>query len=331
MRAMLIATVLLASTLDVANGLRNLAQMHDIASMLELRALTAYDVPADLPPDPWGTPYRIEDGMLQSAGSDRKFEDVPEEGQFAGTEGDVVFLDGRLVRSNRNWLYARVTPATDSASALEELRAAEIRGMVMRMPTMQQLTLLRATTAAMRNGGAEKDAWGTPLRTDGARTISAGADKQFDPMSWGRAAANDMGEDIIVENGQVVRGVDPEAYLRANPPTAEAIPQPVDVGFPEDGKHRRVGGQVVAPRVVNRVEPVYSEAYRKLRIQGVVILESTISDKGVIEDMRLLKSVAPDFDTAAMDAVRKWTFEPATMDGKPVPVLFNLSINFKLK
>lgn len=328
---MLIAAILLSSTLDVANGLRNLAQMHAVANMIELRRVMGLDVPGDLPSDPWGTPYRIENGMVVSAGSDRKFEDAPADGQFAGTEGDVVFREGRPVRSNRNWLYARVAPATDSAAALEELRTAELGAMVMRTPAMQHLTFAKTTAAAMLRGDAEKDAWGTPLRVDGARTISAGSDKQFDPMSWSRPATDDLREDIIVENGQVTRAVDPMAYMRANPPVVDAVPQPVDVPFPDGGKYRRIGGEVVAPRAVSRVEPVYSKEYRQLRIHGIVILEAAISEQGAVEDVRLLKSLAPDLDTAAMDAVRKWTFEPGTIDGKPVPVLFNVSMNFKLE
>jgi len=34
---------------------------------------------------------------------------------------------------------------------------------------------------------------------------------------------------------------------------------------------------------------------------------------------------------AAVDAVREWKFQPATHNGKPIPVLFNLTINFKLE
>ncbi len=60
-------------------------------------------------------------------------------------------------------------------------------------------------------------------------------------------------------------------------------------------------------------------------------MEAAISDTGIVENVRLVKSCAPDLDTAAMDAVRRWTFEPAKMDGKPVAVLFNLTVNFKLK
>ena len=49
-----------------------------------------------------------------------------------------------------------------------------------------------------------------------------------------------------------------------------------------------------------------------------------------MEHIGLLKSLGPAMDMAAIDAVRLWSFKPATLDGKPIPVLFNLTINFKL-
>jgi protein TonB len=82
--------------------------------------------------------------------------------------------------------------------------------------------------------------------------------------------------------------------------------------------------------VKTRVEPVYAEAYRRARIRGIVMLEATISKEGVVEEVWLLKSLAPDLDAAAMDAARQWTFEPAKVDGKPVAVIFPLAVAFML-
>ena len=326
-----LAAAILLSTTDVANALRNLAQLHQLSQAIELRRDAGLEAPADLPPDPWGTPYRIQGNRIVSAGSDRQFEVAPAAGQFDGTEGDIVFESGLLVRSNRNWLNARVQAGTDAAVALDELRQAELRAMFMHMPTFRNLMLARLTAEAMARGGANFDAWGTPLRVDGTRAISAGADKQFDPMSWGRPATNNLGEDIIVENGQVTRAVDAEALLRETSPYVDPIPQPVDAPIKYPESYRRVGGDVTAPKVVKRVEPQYPEDYRKARISGIVIVEAMISEQGAVENVRLLKSRAPELDAAAMDAVKQWTFEPATSDGKPVPVIFNLTVNFKLQ
>jgi hypothetical protein len=94
------------SDAEIAKALRNLAQMHAIASTLEVRRAAKIERPLEVPNDPWGTPYRIDaDGRIVSAGSDAKFEeDGLPSGQFAGTEGDAVFANGARYRSNRNWL-----------------------------------------------------------------------------------------------------------------------------------------------------------------------------------------------------------------------------------
>ena len=327
----LAAAVLLASTADVTNGLRNLAQMHSVAEIVQLRQSVGHDVPADLPLDPWGTAYRIEGQRIVSAGSDQQFDENPPAGQFEGTAGDVVFADGVLVRSNRNWLYAQVEPSTESAAALDKLREAELSFMFMRTPLLQDLLRTKLTIEAMQRGEAKLDAWGTPIRVEGTRSISAGADRLFDTTSWDRAAGNEVSEDIIVENGAVVRGIDPQVMLREKAPTIVAVAQPVDPPLPSDGKYRLVGPDVTAPVIVNRVEPRYFEEYRKARITGIVILQAAISDKGAVENVRLLKSRAPELDAAAMDAVRKWTFQPGKAGGKAVPVLYTLTVNFKLK
>jgi len=94
---------------------------------------------------------------------------------------------------------------------------------------------------------------------------------------------------------------------------------------------KRVGGAVKAPVAIKRIEPKYPEKARLLRISGIVILECTIDKSGVVRDGRVLKGLpAPTMAYAALEAVRQWQFQPATVDGEPVNVFFNLTINFKL-
>jgi len=92
----------------------------------------------------------------------------------------------------------------------------------------------------------------------------------------------------------------------------------------------RVGGDVKAPVIIDRVEPIYPEVARKARIMGIVIVEATISEDGVVKNVEVLKPLPFGLDQAAVDAVKQWTFKPATLDGAPVAVRFNLTINFKL-
>ena len=92
----------------------------------------------------------------------------------------------------------------------------------------------------------------------------------------------------------------------------------------------RVGYDVKAPVLIHRVAPVYSEEALRARTSGMVIAEAMIDDTGVVRDVRILKVLPAALSEACADAVRHWTFKPATLNGLPVPVIFTLSINFKL-
>ena len=91
----------------------------------------------------------------------------------------------------------------------------------------------------------------------------------------------------------------------------------------------RVGGDVHAPKVVNKVNPLYPEEARRNHISGVVVVQAMIDAAGHVTDVIPLQG-PPELTPSAVDAVKQWTFEPGTKAGKPVPVVFNLTVNFKL-
>jgi protein TonB len=92
----------------------------------------------------------------------------------------------------------------------------------------------------------------------------------------------------------------------------------------------RVGGEVKAPQLINKVEPSYPEAARKARMEGVVILEAIITAAGSVEDVRVLKSVNPLLDAAAQRAVQAWKYRPATLNGRAVRVYLTVTVTFNL-
>lgn len=93
----------------------------------------------------------------------------------------------------------------------------------------------------------------------------------------------------------------------------------------------RVGGNVKAPIIVQRVEPAYTEIARKARIQGIVIIEAVIDRQGNVTEARILKPLPMGLDQQALAAIRQWKFKPGTLNGQPVPVYYNLTINFRLE
>ena len=97
----------------------------------------------------------------------------------------------------------------------------------------------------------------------------------------------------------------------------------------------RIGGEVKAPVVKKRVEPLFPASARSaMATRGssvLVIVESVITREGCVRSMRLL-SQAPfgEINGAALLALSQWTFVPGYVEGQPVDVLFNLTINFRL-
>jgi periplasmic protein TonB len=117
--------------------------------------------------------------------------------------------------------------------------------------------------------------------------------------------------------GGVVGGVVGGVITEAPPP-------------PKPDAPLRVGGDVKAPVAINKVDPQYPEVARKARISGIVIVECTISRNGDVTDIHVLKPLPFGLDQAAVDAVKRWKFKPGTLNGQPVDVIFNLTVNFKL-
>ncbi len=116
------------------------------------------------------------------------------------------------------------------------------------------------------------------------------------------------------------------------PPTDDLvfdIPDAPPAAEPEGPIH--VGGDVNAPVKVNAPNPQYTEIARKARIQGVVIVQAIINKQGRVENVKVLKGLPMGLEEEAVKAIKGWTFEPATLNGKPVDVYYNLTVNFRLQ
>jgi periplasmic protein TonB len=92
----------------------------------------------------------------------------------------------------------------------------------------------------------------------------------------------------------------------------------------------RVGGGVSAPRAVSTPDPEYSEEARKAKYQGTCVLWLIVGPDGKPRDIKVTRSLGLGLDEKAIEAVRKWMFEPAMKDGKPVAVQINVEVSFRL-
>jgi len=86
----------------------------------------------------------------------------------------------------------------------------------------------------------------------------------------------------------------------------------------------------VQPRLRREVRPRYTADAMERRIEGAVELEGVIGVDGRLGPARVVRSLVPDLDAEAIAAVRQWRFEPATVDGTPVPSLATFVLTFQI-
>jgi TonB family protein len=84
------------------------------------------------------------------------------------------------------------------------------------------------------------------------------------------------------------------------------------------------------PVLLTRFDPVYPEAARKSHLSGTVVLQAVINTAGRVEDLRVTTSAGELFDAAAVSAVEKWIYRPATLNARAVKVYLTVTVDFAL-
>jgi TonB family protein len=108
--------------------------------------------------------------------------------------------------------------------------------------------------------------------------------------------------------------------------------KPATQATPAVVPHRiRVGGNVIAARLVSKVEPTYPEYAQQQGIQGAVLLQAIISKEGTVLSLSVVNTADPDLARAAMTAVGQWHYQPTLLNGEPVEVVTTITVDFKLK
>jgi len=91
----------------------------------------------------------------------------------------------------------------------------------------------------------------------------------------------------------------------------------------------RIGGNVAAANIIQRVEPVYPPIAKTAHVSGTIILHAIISKDGTIEQLEYV-SGPPLLMQAAMSAVKQWRYRPTMLNGDAVDVDTTISVIFSL-
>jgi protein TonB len=92
----------------------------------------------------------------------------------------------------------------------------------------------------------------------------------------------------------------------------------------------RIGGKLVSPRRVHVVQPVYPELAVQGRINGTVVVDAHVGVDGRVKSARMI-SGNTIFESAALDAVRQWRYQPLLLNGVPCEFLLVVTVSFTIR
>jgi protein TonB len=92
----------------------------------------------------------------------------------------------------------------------------------------------------------------------------------------------------------------------------------------------RVSAGVTQGLKVKNVNPVYPQMAKIARVQGPVVLAAVIGKDGTIQNLHVLSTASPLLNQAAIDAVKEWRYRPYILNGEPVEVDTQITVNFTL-
>jgi TonB family protein len=104
---------------------------------------------------------------------------------------------------------------------------------------------------------------------------------------------------------------------------SSGVPTPAQAQAPAAGRPA-----IEPPRLITFVEAEFPPSEVKAGHGAAVLLQIAIDVAGKVAGVTVLQSAGPAFDAAAVDAARRFVFQPATVGGKPIPVKIQYRYQF---
>ncbi len=93
---------------------------------------------------------------------------------------------------------------------------------------------------------------------------------------------------------------------------------------------RTAEGEVVAPVLLEKVEPAYTDEARWAKLAGQMRVYVEIGADGRAYNMRIVQGLGLGLEEAAIEAISQWRFQPGTRDGIPVAVHATVEVHWRL-
>ncbi len=232
---------------------------------------------------------------------------------LVGATGEVFRLEGRLELHPRRW--AGMLVVTRDVGPDAHFRVSYSRA-IEKHPNRGSVTValeIRRDT----DGDGSTDA--VERLTVAGKVEDLGFEAVAGPLAPLRAG------DLVLAHARLERIPRTATYQRADLEVAllDSASSCPDLG--------PIPGGVEPPRKILFPSPRYTEAARRARIQGTVLLHAIIDCDGRVRRIRVLEELPLGLTGASVEALAQWRFEPARAEGVPVRVLLQLTVNFRLQ
>ena len=90
------------------------------------------------------------------------------------------------------------------------------------------------------------------------------------------------------------------------------------------------GGQLVQPKLISTIASAYPAAAKAAHAEGDVLIDALIDSTGKVAATKVING-SPLLQQAAVDSLRLWKYEPARLNGEPIPIHIKVNVSFRLQ
>jgi TonB family protein len=137
------------------------------------------------------------------------------------------------------------------------------------------------------------------------------------------ASGRDFSQSITLQPGAIMEEVEVVPNGTTKPLLSGATGKPSRI---------RIGGDIEAPHLITKIQPVYPASARSAGVSGTVILHAIIGKDGEPLQLRVMNSqINSDLARSAVEAVSQWRYTPTLLNGEPIEVDTTVMVNFSLE
>ena len=134
--------------------------------------------------------------------------------------------------------------------------------------------------------------------------------------------ARDLARDVHLDVGSVSESVDVQAQGPGQASASQGNTTP---------RRLRIGGEVEAAKLIQKIQPGYPESAKAAGVQGKVVLHAIIGMDGKPLSLQVINgTIDPDLARASVEAVSRWRYSPTLLNGQPIEVDTTIMVNFSL-